>query len=279
MKKLNTQGFVLAETLVVSVFLMVLFTMIYSNFFPLIGEYEKRENYDDVDGKYVAYWVKKMIESGAYTMSTKEYTMMNKWGYARFECSKVSTENNQQEMCINLVNSLEIANCDGFGNGCDAFITRYTIGGLTGPTAPPDFKDIIRNTNIKRWNEECPTLALTNTAGASGTTGSCASIAFQECCRQKGLNSCTRPQLTGTPNYSTLYTDAKTESRTTIAEYCNKRLTMKAFNSATKDYILTLPNYSVVHTSTGANYRVIVIVNHRKDNNNYYSYSTMEVIR
>ena len=38
MKKLNSQGFILAETLVVSVFLMVLFTMIYSNFFPLIGD-------------------------------------------------------------------------------------------------------------------------------------------------------------------------------------------------------------------------------------------------
>ena len=55
MKKINNKGFVLAETLVVTVFLMILFTMIYSNFYPLIGEYEKRENYDDVDGKYVAY--------------------------------------------------------------------------------------------------------------------------------------------------------------------------------------------------------------------------------
>ena len=38
MKKINNKGFVLAETLVVTVFLMILFTMIYSNFYPLIGE-------------------------------------------------------------------------------------------------------------------------------------------------------------------------------------------------------------------------------------------------
>ena len=63
MKKINAKGFILAETLIVSVFLMVMFTMIYTNFYPLIGEYEKRENYDDVDGKYTAYWIKKIIES------------------------------------------------------------------------------------------------------------------------------------------------------------------------------------------------------------------------
>ena len=34
MKNLNSGGFVLAETLIVTVFLMTLFAMIYSNFFP-----------------------------------------------------------------------------------------------------------------------------------------------------------------------------------------------------------------------------------------------------
>ena len=70
MKKINNKGFVLAETLVVTVFLMILFTMIYSNFYPLIGEYEKRENYDDVDGKYVAYWMKKLVEDQEYKITT-----------------------------------------------------------------------------------------------------------------------------------------------------------------------------------------------------------------
>ena len=51
MLKFNNKGFVLAETLVVTVFLMVIFGMLYSNFYPLIGEYEKRETYDDVDSK------------------------------------------------------------------------------------------------------------------------------------------------------------------------------------------------------------------------------------
>ena len=74
MKKINNKGFVLAETLVVTVFLMILFTMIYSNFYPLIGEYEKRENYDDVDGKYVAYWMKKLVEDQNYSISEAKLT-------------------------------------------------------------------------------------------------------------------------------------------------------------------------------------------------------------
>ena len=43
MKKLNNKGFILAETLVVTVFLMIIFTMLYTNYYPLMGEYQKRE--------------------------------------------------------------------------------------------------------------------------------------------------------------------------------------------------------------------------------------------
>ena len=81
MKKINEKGFILAETLIVSVFLMIIFAMIYSNFYPLIGEYEKRENYDDVDGKYTAYWIKKMVESSEYKFTDADRNMLNKLGY------------------------------------------------------------------------------------------------------------------------------------------------------------------------------------------------------
>lgn len=289
MKKLNPKGFILAETLVVSVFLMVMFTMIYTNFFPLIGEYEKRENYDDVDGKYTAYWIKKMIESDGYSLSgstesgRKRITMMNKWGYIRFECGDVSVENNQQEVCKNLVSSLEVANCDSYGNGCDIYITRYTIGNNS--NTPPSFKDTIRGTytnqTIRRWNEYCANNSNPfDASAATASNTSCASAAFQECCRQKGLLSCTKPALSGTADYQSLYSDStKTPDFNNIAKYCNNRLTKKAFVSSTRDYILSLPNYTISHTSTGAKYRVIVVVRHQKDNNDYYSFSTMEVIK
>ena len=56
-------------------------------------------------------------------------------------------------------------------------------------------------------------------------------------------------------------------------------LTKKAFTSPAKDYVLSLPNYSINHSTTSADYRVIVVVRHKKDNNDYYSFSTMEVIK
>lgn len=61
--KLNKKGFVLAETLVVAVFMATIFTIIYVNFYPLIGEYEKRENYDDLDSKYDIYWFKRLVQN------------------------------------------------------------------------------------------------------------------------------------------------------------------------------------------------------------------------
>lgn len=62
MKNLNNRGFGLVETLIVSVFVMGIISLVFVNFYPLIGEYEKREVYDDVDGKYAAYWMKTLFE-------------------------------------------------------------------------------------------------------------------------------------------------------------------------------------------------------------------------
>ncbi len=57
----NQKGFVLAETLVVAVAVMGIFSLLYANYYPLIGEYEKREVYDDIDSKYAAHWVRKIL--------------------------------------------------------------------------------------------------------------------------------------------------------------------------------------------------------------------------
>lgn len=59
--KINKKGFVLIETLIVSVFVLAIFSVIYINFFPLIGEYERIENYDDLDSKYTAHWMRMFI--------------------------------------------------------------------------------------------------------------------------------------------------------------------------------------------------------------------------
>lgn len=71
MKKINNKGFALVETLIVSVFVVSLFLIVFSNFYPLMAEYEKRENYDDIDSVYAAYWIKKLVEDKTDVTNSK----------------------------------------------------------------------------------------------------------------------------------------------------------------------------------------------------------------
>ncbi|HIR48540.1 MAG TPA: hypothetical protein IAB35_01000 [Candidatus Faecimonas gallistercoris] len=93
MKK-NNKGFVLVETLVVTVFVMAVFSVIYVNFYPLVGEYERREFYDDVDSKYGAYWIKRFIQSSSYDFYRSGGLNANitSNGYANFQCSELGSE-------------------------------------------------------------------------------------------------------------------------------------------------------------------------------------------
>ena len=66
--KKHSKGFVLAETLIATVFVSVIFAIIYLNFYPLMGEYEKREYYDDVDSVYKAFILKEKFENHTPTL-------------------------------------------------------------------------------------------------------------------------------------------------------------------------------------------------------------------
>ena len=279
MKKLNNKGFILAETLIVSIFLLLMFTMIYTNYFPIVGEYEKRENYDDVDGKYVAYWVKKLVESDQYKLifedrdfygdlvdsSIRRVESMNKYGYMRFECKDVLDLDGQREVCKSLVNSFEVSNCDSDGNDCDIFITHYQIGAPAGSSITPNFKETVKKNEVKRYQEYC-------NPGQDDTT--CKNNYFKSCCTRKGLGTCSDVNAT---NIKSTYTGDKTDDRDEIARFCKGLTNSRIFSSQVKDYILSLPNYTYKHFTTDSNYRVIVVVHHLRDFNDYYSYSTMEV--
>lgn len=61
MKKMNKKGFVLIETLVVTVFVVTLFIFVYRATLPSIGEYEQQNYYDDIDSVYFSNLFKQMI--------------------------------------------------------------------------------------------------------------------------------------------------------------------------------------------------------------------------
>jgi len=59
--KLDNKGFALVETLIVSVAVMIIFSILFANFYPLSAEYVKADNYDTTDSKYVGYWMRRLF--------------------------------------------------------------------------------------------------------------------------------------------------------------------------------------------------------------------------
>ena len=52
MKRINNRAFLLIEFLIVTTFVTTVFTFIYRNGLPLMAEYTRRNNYDDIDSVY-----------------------------------------------------------------------------------------------------------------------------------------------------------------------------------------------------------------------------------
>ena len=242
MKKSDNRGFVLAETLIVTVFLMVIFSMLYSNFYPLIGEFEKREVYDDVDGKYSIYWIKKMIEDSSYSIEvpSDKDTSMKERHFVRFDCTDVdrgALSSEKRETCISLVKSLEVEGCTRFGTNCEIYITKYRIG--SEDTSEQTFKTLVKGNTLKKYNDNC-----------FDTENQCKNKFIERCLSEYGSN----------------VDNAECE------QIGGKRL----FRTGMRDYIEALPDYTT-ESLNYAKYRVIASFHHKTDNNNYYSYATIEV--
>ena len=60
---LNRKGFALAETLIVAVTVVSIFGLLYSLIYPMSSSYKKVSNYEDLDSKYIAFYLKEMIET------------------------------------------------------------------------------------------------------------------------------------------------------------------------------------------------------------------------
>ena len=61
MSKNNSNGFVLVEAIITSIFVLGFFSFIISNLLPMVGEYEKSLDYDSISSKYDAHLIRKMI--------------------------------------------------------------------------------------------------------------------------------------------------------------------------------------------------------------------------
>lgn len=118
MKK-NNKGFVLVETLVVTVFVAAVFSVIYINFYPLVGEYERREFYDDIDSKYGAYWIKVFAQRASYDMSRVSSDLASQ-KYSVFSCSNLS-DSDDRSFCEEMWGRLHVK---------QALLTEYELTNL-----------------------------------------------------------------------------------------------------------------------------------------------------
>ena len=60
---MNKKGFVLTETLVVTIFVLLIFTILYNTSVPLLGRYEEISYYDEINVTYDLYQYRKLLES------------------------------------------------------------------------------------------------------------------------------------------------------------------------------------------------------------------------
>ena len=160
--KLNNKGFVLAETLVVAVAISLIFAIVFRNFYPLMGEYERRENYDDIDSKYGTYWIKKYIQSCDYDFTGVDTTIESD-GWAQFSCANIANETNKAN-CYQMLTKLEVScddlstpddieTCDNRPNAPHIYITKFHLvekdpdTGAADPNKDMKAKIFAHNTN------------------------------------------------------------------------------------------------------------------------------------
>ena len=245
MKKNSQSGFVLAETLVVTVFLMIIFSMIFRNFYPLIGEYEKRENYNDMDSLYSIYWIKKIIESPNYQVDDNyRKTYFNNNKYVRFKCSDIKNDENERTFCAYMLKALEVSGCNSKGNNCEIFITNYQIGSFPSGSGFKDFKEAVKSETL---------------------------INKDEYSENQYVDQCVYDKYPRCDRVSEVECDIQRQK-------CETKGSEKVFKGYFQDYVNLLPDYTTASLNN-AKYRVIAAFHHKKDNNNYYSYATIEVIK
>ena len=96
---MNKKGFVLMETLVVTVFVMFIFTVLYNSVVPLLGKYTELSYYDDLDTTYDLYHLGKLLR---YATNSEEIVNTH---YKILKCQDI-----ENEKCDSLFEFLNIDN-------------------------------------------------------------------------------------------------------------------------------------------------------------------------
>jgi len=100
---MNQKGFVLVESIVTSVFVLGLFTFIVGNILPLIAEYDKGMNYDNVESIYDAHLIKMMILHNTPTRIESITTFSDDKDYLLFDSKDLCSYLDNKNYCNKLL--------------------------------------------------------------------------------------------------------------------------------------------------------------------------------
>ena len=119
MKRIKQKGFVLLETLIVTVFVMSIFVFVYRSSVPMMGQYEKMQNFDDIDSVYAADMMKRMI-TNYVDFSIVDEKLQNATYIDISNCND-TTYYQDASYCTKLKNSLHIEENDV------VLLTKYNL--------------------------------------------------------------------------------------------------------------------------------------------------------
>lgn len=124
----NIKGFAMAELLAVSMVILVLFSILFSNYLPLVAEYENRLSYNDVTASYAGYYVRKMYLTDNNNLSSnninKFNTAISSNGFYTVYSSgvdKICTSLDDQKYCNNILNEYGVE---------EIIITNYSMSNV-----------------------------------------------------------------------------------------------------------------------------------------------------
>lgn len=145
MRKLlnNIKGFAMAELLAVSIVVLLIFSVLFSNYLPLVAEYENRLSYNDVTAQYAAHYVRKMykekLESEGENGPTLNFINETLKDNGYFTVYDANSNPKKNEICTSHVLAGDKKDCENLIHEYgieEIIITKYTLKEKDGETEP-----------------------------------------------------------------------------------------------------------------------------------------------
>ena len=133
MKKLNKKGYIMVETLIVTIFVVTLFIFIYRVTVPAMGTYEQLNNYDDIDSVYYTNLFKQLVTRYANTDYLDEYLETNSYIDAS-DCTNTNIYK-APEYCELIKKKISI------GDNDKVFLTLYNVSEFKKEVKDNDYFD------------------------------------------------------------------------------------------------------------------------------------------